>query len=82
MQNKQKPIKNSYRRNLRSTPVLMLLSIEFKTLRKKPGDEEFQVLFKFQGRGLDQKLANLNRFSDVETRSCCYISMVLQNSIK
>ena len=82
MQNKQKPIKNSYRRNLRSTPALMLLSIEFKTLRKKPGDEEFQVLFKFQGRGLDQKLANLNRFSDVETRSCYYISMVLQNSIK
>ena len=51
LQNKQNPIRNSCRINLGSTPISTLRNIEFKILRKKPGEEEFRVLFKFPRRG-------------------------------
>ena len=41
MQNKQKPITNSCRKNLWSKLILTLSKTEFKILRKKPGDEAF-----------------------------------------
>ena len=68
--------RNSCRSNLWSTPMLMLWNFENKILRKKPGDEAFRVSLKFPRRGWDQRLANLNRFSSVETRSC-YSCLVL-----
>ena len=34
-----------------SKPVLILSKTEFKSLRKKPGDEAFRVSFKFPRRG-------------------------------
>ena len=45
-------------------------------MRKKPGDKAFRVSFKFSTHGLDQSLADFNRFSDTETRSC-YSCLVL-----
>ena len=44
-------IRKSWRSNLWSTPVLTLLNIEFKILRKTPGDEVLRVSFKFPRRG-------------------------------
>ena len=72
LQNKQKPIRNSCRSNLKSTPTLILWNIEeiFKILGKKPGDEAFQVSFKFLRHRWNQRLADFNRFSNNETRSC------------
>ena len=54
LQNKQKPITNSCRKKLWSTPISILSKIEFKILRKKPGDEalskiEFKILMKKPG---------------------------------
>ena len=43
LQNKQKPIRNSCRSNLWATPTLIISNIEFKVLRKKPGDEENKI---------------------------------------
>ena len=77
LQNKQKPITNSCRNNLWSKPILILSKTEFKILRKKPGDEAFRVSFKFPRRGWDQRLADFNRFSNTETRSC-YSCLVLK----
>ena len=71
LQNKQKPITNSCRNNLWSKPILILSKTEFKILRKKPGDEAFRVSFKFLRRGWDHRLADFNRFSNKEPRSCC-----------
>ena len=51
LQNKQKPITNSCRNNLRSKPILTLSKTEFKILRKKPGDEMFRVS---NSRGADE----------------------------
>ena len=42
---------------------------EFKDFRKKPGDEAFQVSFKFPRREWNQRLVDSNRFSNIETRS-------------
>ena len=68
--------RNRCRSNLWSTPMLMLWNFENKILRKKSGDEAFRVSLKFPRCGWDQRLANLNRFSSVETRSC-YSCLVL-----
>ena len=46
-------------------------------MRKKPGDKAFRVSFKFPRPGWDQRLADFNRFSNKETRSC-YSCLVLQ----
>ena len=71
LQNEQKPITNrNYRNNFRSELILILSKIEFKTLKKKPGDETFRVSFKFPRRGGDQRLADFNKHSNTETRSC------------
>ena len=45
-------------------------------MRKKPGDEAFRVSFKLPRRKWDQRLADFNIFSSIETRSC-YSSLVL-----
>ena len=50
LQNKQKPVRDSCKRNLWSTPSLVLRNIEFKIWRNKPGDEAFRVSFKFSRR--------------------------------
>ena len=76
LQNKQKSITNSCRNNLQSKPILILSKTEFRILRKRPGDEAFRVSFKFPRRGWDQRLADFNRFSNTETRSC-YSCLVL-----
>ena len=76
LQNKQKPIINSCRGKLWSTPILILWNIEFKILRKKPGDKAFLVSFNFPMSGWDQRIADFNTFSNIETRSC-YSSLVL-----
>ena len=39
-----------------------------KILSKKPGDEAFRVSLKLLRRGRDQRLADCNRFSSVETQ--------------
>ena len=74
--NKQKRISNSSRSNVRSTTILILWNIKLKILKKKPGDEEFRVSFKFLRCGWDQRLADFNRFANIETRSC-YSCLVL-----
>ena len=76
LQNKQKPIRNSSCSNLWSTPLLILWNIEFKVLSKKPSDEAFRVSFKLPRHGWYQRLADFNRFSSIETRSC-YSCLVL-----
>ena len=48
LQNKQKPITNSCRNHIWSKPILILSKMEFKILRKKPGDKAFQVSFSIQ----------------------------------
>ena len=58
------------------TMKLILSKTEFEILRKKPGDEAFRVSFKFPRRGWGQILADFNRFSSIETRSC-YSCLVL-----
>ena len=92
LQNKQTPIRNTCRSNLWSTLILILWNTEFKILRKKPGDKPFQVLFEFLRCRWDQRLANFNRFSSIETQNCyscsvldlhaftkiCYISQYLR----
>ena len=75
--NKQKPIRNSCRSNLWPTLILILLNIEFKILRKRPGDEAFRVSFKFPRGRWDQRLADFNRFSTVETQRSCHSSLIL-----
>ena len=67
-QKKQKPITNSCINNLRSKPILILSKTSL--LRKKPVDEAFRVLLRSLRRGWDQTLADFNRFSNTETRSC------------
>ena len=67
---------NRNQNNSWSKPILKLSNTEFKILRKKPGDKAFRVSFKFSTHGLDQRLADFNRFSDTETRSC-YSCLVL-----
>ena len=79
--NNQKPIRNTCRNNLWSTPILMLWNVEFKILRKNPGDEAFRVSFKFPRRGWDQGLAEFNTFLSVQTRSC-YSCLVLYHHVK
>ena len=74
--NKQKRISNSSRSNVRSTTILILWNIKLKILKKKLGDEEFRVSFKFLRCGWDQRLADFNRFANIETRSC-YSCLVL-----
>ena len=74
--NKQKRISNSSRSNVRSTTILILWNIKLKILKKKPGDEEFRDSFKFLRCGWDQRLADFNRFANIETRSC-YSCLVL-----
>ena len=54
----------------------MLWNLEFKILSKKPGDEALRISFKFPRRKGNQRLANFNRFSSIETRSC-YCCLVL-----
>ena len=76
LQNKQKPITNSCRNNLWFKPILSLSKTECKILRKKPGNEALRVLFKFPRRGWGQRLADFNRFSNIERRSC-YSCLVL-----
>ena len=49
---------------------------EFKILRIKPGDEAFRVSFKFLRHGWNQRLANFNRFSNIETLSCYSCSVL------
>ena len=73
---KEKPIRNSCRSNLRPTLILILLNIEFKSLRKRLGDKTFRISFKFLRRGWDQRLADFNRFLSVE-RCNCYSFLVL-----
>ena len=51
-------------------------NIKFKISRKKPGDKAFWDSFKFPRRGRDQRLANFNGLSNIETRSC-YTCLVL-----
>ena len=51
LKNKQKPIINSCRSNLWSTPILIFLNIEFKIFRKRPGDEALRVSFEFTRSG-------------------------------
>ena len=58
------------------TMKLILSKTEFKILRKKPGDEVFRVSFKIPRRGWGQRLADFNRYSNIETRSC-YSCLVL-----
>ena len=71
LQNKQKPITKSCRKNLRSKPILILSKTEFKSFRKKPGDKAFRVSYKFPRRGWDQRYSiDFNRFSNTETRNC------------
>ena len=62
----------------------IILNIEFKILRKRPGDEAFRVFFKFPRGGWDQRLADFNRFSIVEKQSCysCLISYLHVNTKK
>ena len=67
---------NSCRNNLWSKPILILSKAEFKTLRKKPGDEAFRLSFKLSRRGEDQRIADFNRFSNIETL-ICYSCLVL-----
>ena len=43
---------------------------------ERPGDEALRISFKFPRCGWDQTLADFNRFSSVETRSC-YSCLVL-----
>ena len=45
-------------------------------MRKEPGDEAFRVSFKLPRRKWDQRLADFNLFSSIETRSR-YSSLVL-----
>ena len=71
LQNKQEPITNFFRNNIRSTLILILSKRDFKILKKKPRDEVFRVSFKFPRCRWDQRLADFNRFSKIETRSCC-----------
>ena len=54
----------------------MLENIGFEILRIKPGGEAFQVSCILSRRERDEKFANFNRFSGVETRSC-YSCLVL-----
>ena len=78
LQNKQKLTRKRLSKNdLWSKPILIISNNEFKILRRKPGDEAFRVSFKFPWRGWDQSLADFNRFSNIETRSC-YSCLVLQ----
>ena len=76
LQNKHKPITNSCRNNLWSKPILILSKTEFKVFRNKPGDKAFRVSLKLPRRGWDQRHADFNRFSNIETRSC-YSCLVL-----
>ena len=46
----EKTITNSCRNNLWSKPISILSKTEFKIFRKKPGDEAFQLSFKFPER--------------------------------
>ena len=77
LQNKQKPITNSCRSNLWSKPILILSKTDFKILSKKPGHESFRVSFKFPRHRWDQRHADFNRFSNIETRRC-YSCLVLK----
>ena len=45
-------------------------------MSKRPGGEAFRISFKFSRHGLGQRLADFNRFSSIETRSC-YSCLVL-----
>ena len=76
LQNKQKPIRNTCRSNLWSTLILILWNTEFKILRKKPGDKPFQVSFEFPRCRWDQRLADFNRFSSIETQNCYSCSVL------
>ena len=51
LKNRQKTVTNSCRNKLSSKAILTLSKTEFTVLRKKSGDEAFQVLFKFLRRG-------------------------------
>ena len=57
-------------------PILILLNIEFKILRKSPGDEAFQILLKFSRCGWDQRLVDFNRFSSIETKLLLLFSII------
>ena len=63
--------------NLCPTPILILQNVKFKILRESPGNEALQVSFKSPRRGWDQKFADFNRFSSLETRSCYYCLLYL-----
>ena len=80
LQNKQKPVTNSCNSNLSSTIILMLLNTETKVLRKKPGDKKVLVSFKFLNHRGDERLADINGFSSLETQSCySYLALYLHD---
>ena len=76
LQNKQKPITNGCRKNLRSKPILILSKTELKILMKNPGDEAFRVLLKFPRRGWDQT------FCVKDSNFLCKIIQILSWLIK
>ena len=78
---KKKTIRTSSRSNWWSTPILIFRNIERKVLKKKPADEAFQVSFKLPRRGWDQWLAEFNRFSNIERRSCYSCLMLHLNGM-
>ena len=64
LQNKQKHIRNSCRSNLQSRTWLILnLEIGGRNLVTKP--------FGLRSDSRDQRIADINRFSHMEIRSCC-----------
>ena len=69
-------MRNTCKSNLLSPLIVILWNMEFKIFRKKPGNDAFQVSFKFSRRGWDQRQTDFNRFSSIETRSCfsCLVS--------
>ena len=51
--------------------------------RKKRGDEVFRAPFKFPRKGYNPRHADFDRFSHIETRTCCsWLVSYLQVSIE
>ena len=78
--------KNSCSSSLCPKQISILLNIEFKILRKRSGDKASRISFKVPRRGWDQRLADFNRFSSVEARSCfsclvLYLHALCQSSV-
>ena len=62
-----------------SKPILILSKTKCKILWKKPDDEAFWVSSKFPKSRWDQRLADFNRFSNIETQN---IVLQLHGNIK